>query len=220
MIRHCIRGSALLLAGAALASCADIGSPLRSGNQSYEFRQVVAVGDTLSFHWPESAMPITFWAEDTVGLPEHADSAIAVWQRQFLYHEFTGSRVADSATADVIIRYGPPPNDAVLIPALVDACQAATDMRLDAVTRTLALPMHVYIAARFLPDDPGTQDCFRIVMIHELGHVLGILRHSNDPLDIMYGNPTAAEPTTRDRNTVQVMYHWPVNVTLTGGGAP
>jgi predicted Zn-dependent protease len=52
-------------------------------------------------------------------------------------------------------------------------------------------------------------------MIHELGHVLGILNHSSNPLDIMFSNPTVATPSERDRNTVQVMYHWPMNVTIT-----
>lgn len=200
-----------LLSGLLLASCADIGAPNRT--DLYEFRTVLAVGDTLSFHWPPEAMPVTFWVEDSLGLPERTDSAIAVWQRQFLYHEFQGAIVADSAQADVIVRAETPPGNAV--PATVDACQAATDLPIDPDTHVLTLPVRVYVEPRFDPSLPETQACFNTVMIHELGHVLGILDHSSNPLDIMYFNPTVTAPSKRDRNTVQVMYHWPMNVTIT-----
>jgi predicted Zn-dependent protease len=205
----CAAATASLLA---LAACADIGSPTRG--DLYEFRQILGPGDTISFHWPEDRMPLKFWAKDTLNLPLHVDSAIAVWQRQFLYHEFTGERVQDSADADVIATIGFPPGGGGILFGAADACQAATDIQLDPETRVLTPPLHIYIAPRFLSDLPETQACFNIVAIHELGHALGILRHSSNPLDIMFSNPTVPLPSERDRNTVQVMYHWPMNVTV------
>lgn len=195
-----------------LAACADIGSPTRG--DLYEFRQILGPGDTISFHWTQDRMPLKIWAKDTLNLPLHVDSAIAVWQRQFLYHEFTGERVQDSADADVIATIGLPPGGGGVLFGSADACQAATDILLDPDTRVLTPPVHIYIAPRFLPDLPETQACFDIVAIHELGHALGILRHSSNPLDIMFSNPTVALPSERDRNTAQVMYHWPMNVTI------
>jgi predicted Zn-dependent protease len=212
-----LRWTAALAAGVLILSCADIGAPLRS--DLYEYRRVAAVGDTLSFHWPASEMPVRFWVKDTINLPAHADSAIAVWKRQFLYHEFDGIRVQDSSQADVIVLTGFPPGDGTLF-AMIDACEGLTDMRLDPDTHVLHLPIHVYLVPRYDPALEDTQACLNIAMIHEFGHALGILRHSPNVLDIMYTNPTATEPTSRDRNTVQVMYHAPVNVTISRGGAP
>jgi predicted Zn-dependent protease len=212
-----VKAPALLAAAVAglvaLAACADIGSPTRG--DLYEVRQILGPGDTISFHWPEERMPLKFWAKDTLNLALHVDSAIAVWQRQFLYHEFTGERVEDSANADVIVTIGSPPGNGGVLLASADACQGATDIALDPETRVLTPPLHIYIAPRFLPDLPETQACFNIVAIHELGHALGILRHSSNPNDIMFSNPTVPLPSERDRNTVQVMYHWPMNVTVT-----
>src|SRR5678815_543279 len=117
---------------------------------SYEFRTIVAVGDTLSFHWPTEMMPVTFWVEDSLNLRAHTDSAIAVWQRELLYNEFHGEIIADSASADVIVRAEAPPGTAV--PAMVDACQAATDLPIDRATHVLTLPVRVYVCLLYTSD--------------------------------------------------------------------
>lgn len=205
------RCCATILGALLLANCGDIGAPQRSN--LYEFRTVVAVGDTLSFHWPTDHLPVTFWVEDSLGLSDHTAAAISTWQRQFLYHEFMGKIVTDSSQADVIVRAEAPPGDAV--PGMLTACQAATDLPIDPATHVLRLPVRVYVQPRFDQSLPETQDCFAAVMIHELGHVLGILAHSKNSGDIMYSDPAVTEPSDRDRNTVQVMYHWPMNVTIT-----
>jgi predicted Zn-dependent protease len=45
------------------------------------------------------------------------------------------------------------------------------------------------------------------VVIHEFGRALGLLQNSPSPLDIMYITPTVAFPSSRDRRTVEVLYH-------------
>jgi predicted Zn-dependent protease len=43
--------------------------------------------------------------------------------------------------------------------------------------------------------------------IHELGHALGLLRHSPFDEDIMYGSPLVDFPSRFDRRTAEVLYH-------------
>jgi predicted Zn-dependent protease len=206
------------LAAAALAllcaGCSDIGSPSRA--DIYEWRSAQG-GDTLSFHWPQSFLPVRIWAEDQHGLPAYADSSIAAWKPAFLYHEWDAVRVADSSEADVIVRYGPPPagDDILLERFALDGrapeCQATTLPHVDDA-REVHLPMHVYITARFAPDLPATQACLALTLTHEIGHTLGIFAHSSHPEDIMYGDPMVPKPSERDRNTAEVLYHTPANV--------
>jgi predicted Zn-dependent protease len=49
-------------------------------------------------------------------------------------------------------------------------------------------------------------------VIHELGHALGLLQHSPSSFDIMNQNPTVTFPSSRDRNTVEILYHSPATV--------
>ena len=90
-------------------------------------------------------------------------------------------------------------------------CQATTLPHVDNA-RQVHLPMHVYISARFAPELPATQACLALTLTHEIGHTLGIFRHSPRPEDLMYGNPTVTGPSERDRNTAEILYHTPANV--------
>jgi predicted Zn-dependent protease len=47
----------------------------------------------------------------------------------------------------------------------------------------------------------------RRLAIHELGHSLGLLRHSPFDEDIMYGAPIANYPSRFDRRSVEELYH-------------
>jgi predicted Zn-dependent protease len=50
------------------------------------------------------------------------------------------------------------------------------------------------------------------IAAHEVGHTLGLLIHSPATTDLMYGTPSTATPTDRDRNTAQVLYHTPATI--------
>jgi predicted Zn-dependent protease len=53
----------------------------------------------------------------------------------------------------------------------------------------------------------------RGLVTHELGHVLGLARHSDEPRDLMYGGElTTAVPGRRDQASVQVLYQMPPDV--------
>ena len=201
------------VAAIALA-CGDIGSPSRLDHYEWRF---TSGPDTISFHWPRGTQ-VRFWAEDTFNLPAHTQTAIDNWKRALLYREFDGEVVADSSVADVIVTAGFPPGGGGILIGRAPECEALTDIELDVDTRSLTLPMHVYVARRFDPALPETQRCFELVMTHEVGHALGIFRHSPDPADIMFFAPTVQEPSVRDRQTAEILHHAPVTVTTTRRG--
>lgn len=202
-----------LIPAAAIAAlaCGDIGAPSRL--DIYEWRFTNGV-DTINFHWPRDAQPVRFWVADTFNLRVHTQTAIDNWKRTLLYRDFDGEVVSDSNDADVIVRAGFPPGGGGVLVGRAPECEALTDLELDLNTRVLQLPMHIYVARRFEPNLPETQRCFELVMTHEVGHVMGIFRHSNDPDDIMFFDPQVQSPSLRDRQTAEVMHQSRTTVTL------
>jgi hypothetical protein len=215
MIRH-LRAAAAPAAAAALLACGDIGAPLRT--EIYEWRLMDA-GNSASFHWERGELPVRFWAQDIYDLETHTRAAIETWKAAFLYREFDGIMVEDSADADVIVRAGFPDGGGIL-QARITECEALTELDLDMEAHTLTLPIHVFVSPRFDPDLPETKACFGVAMIHEVGHSIGIFRHSPDPGDIMYFSPEVTGTSERDRQTAEVLYHSEVNVTTGRGGTP
>jgi predicted Zn-dependent protease len=204
---------ALVPLAAALLSCGDIGAPTRA--DIYEWR-IIQTPDTLGFHWPRESQPIRIWVQDIYELPEHTQAAIDGWKEGFLYREWDAELVSDSATADVVVVSDFPLGPTILL-ASVTECEGYTDLALDTDTKVLTLPIRIYVVPRFDPDLPATRACFGIVMFHEIGHALGIFRHSPDPDDIMYFNPTVTTPSQRDFQTAEVLYHARTTVTATHG---
>jgi len=194
-----------------LLSCADIAAPSRT--TAYEWRRIVATvagPDTLSFHWPQSRLPVRIWAEDTLNLPAHVQQGIDQWEAAFLYGEFQGQLVSDSSVADVIVTSGLAPKGGFSITrlkALAPECQGATDVELDAGGQQIIPPIRVYVDPRFAPSSPGVDQCMALTTTHELGHSLGIFAHSPNADDIMFGDPVVAEISPRDRATAELAYH-------------
>jgi predicted Zn-dependent protease len=200
-----------------LLSCSDATAPSRAS--IYEWRLVASIDtvhtDTLSFHWPASMLPVRIWVQDSLDMPAHIQDAIGTWRAAFLYGEYDAVLVTDSLTADVIVRVGPLPAKAAAtvggLHAMFPGCEGETD--LDIPTRfQLQLPVRMTIHPKYDPATTDLSECFAIVTTHELGHSLGIFRHSGDTLDIMYGDPQVTAPSARDVNTATVLSHWPANL--------
>ena len=208
-----------LAAGLVLLSCADIAAPSR-GN-AYEWRRLLATAegvDTLSFHWPGSDLPVRFWAEDSLNLPAHVESGISQWEGAFLYGEFSGIQVTDSAGADVIVRVGIAPKSGFSIvrmeSVLAPECQGATDIQLSPDGQQIVRPIRVYVDPRFVPGSPGVDECMALTTTHEMGHALGIFAHSPNTDDIMYADPTVTGLSRRDRSTAELAYHTEPTLTI------
>jgi hypothetical protein len=206
---------------AALLGCSDISAPLR--DDLYEWRLFVPAAsgsgtDTLSFHWPRSALPVRVWVEDSEGLPAHFDRAITVWKSQFLYREFDAQRVSDSTGADVIVRAGTisgPQLSAIrLSSSLRPECSGGTDVVFSDDNTQFLAPVRIFIAPHASPEDPALAECLALTSIHELGHAIGIFRHSPNPTDIMFSDPVVPLPSDFDRETAEVLYHLPSTVQL------
>jgi hypothetical protein len=232
--RHRWIALALAPALAALA-CGDIASPLRSDLYEWRLFQPSATGiDTISFHWPQDRLPVRVLVEDASDLPAAMSQAITVWRDQFLYHEFDATVVSDSTGADVIVRSGvptePKPSLVRLHSALAPQCSGETDIDTTRVSASsassggaatisddhldLRLPIRIFVDPESEPSTPGLAECVALTSMHEFGHSLGIFQHSPTPTDLMFKDPTVSQPSERDRNTAEVLYHVPSTVRI------
>jgi hypothetical protein len=87
-------------------------------------------------------------------------------------------------------------------------CGGFTTFDYDSTGYALSGPIHVSLSVLGGPASAArVQGCMRRLAIHELGHALGLLRHSQFPEDIMYGSPDSNLVSKFDRRTVETLYH-------------
>ena len=218
-----------------VAACTEITTPLRLGFYGYSLivSDVVAqdtivdgvsyvagdtVTDTLDFAWPASHT-VKIWVQDTVGLPGHMQAAVGAWKNVLQYGEFAATFVGDSTQADIIVRGSAPPPAPVAGVRRIDApmeippppaCEGGTDVFVSTPDHTkLWTPIRMYVIPKYALDNPATVPCLARVSIHELGHALGLFKHSLDTLDIMYGfpYPSVTAPSEGDVTTILTLYH-------------
>lgn len=216
--RHALRTAAVLAtAAAAAAGCGEGTGPARV--TPYDWRLLLPYDsagfrvDTLTFHWPAANVPVKLWVENQGGLPGHFAAAITLWRDAFPGGAWDAAVTADSATADIIVRYLPAASGpgASLLATRRQSCEGATAVDTAATRFQLLLPMRIYVYPSIL-GAPDVQECLAIASAHELGHSLGILQHSPDPADLMYATPTASAPTDRDLASARAAYQAPADV--------
>ena len=202
MIRRWHRSACIAAIALAAATCTPT-EPDRS--DIYGFR---LEPQNLVFRWPTGRLPVRYFAQNLGSFPDFVREGITLWESQFLYGEFQGALVSDSSQADVVVTLqgGTPPTAAPNDDPPLPACDGAT-------ATPLADPAHlagpIVIRVRwfntFAPTD--VVNCLARVTAHEIGHSLGLLQHSSENQDLMFATPTVTTPSTRDRSTVQTLYH-------------
>ena len=203
---------AAIAGGAAMGggACSDPVAPARSGVYSFADTIIIGVDTTIDlFRWPEHRLPVRFWADPRGNMAFLVDRAVREWEDQFLYGEFRGELVTDSTRADVIVRWTDSvPPDVPPDPTLPNSCGGFTTFDYDTTGFALSGPIHVSLSVLSGPASAArVQGCMRRLAIHELGHALGLLRHSPFPEDIMYGSLDSNVVSTFDRRTVETLYH-------------
>ncbi len=206
----------LLVALAGVAACEQPLIPDRAGVYSFADTAIIGTDTTVFlFHWPTGRLPVRFWADPRGNMRFLVRRAVGAWESQFLYGEFAGGLVGDSGGADVIVRWADSvPPDVPPDTSHVFACSGVTRYSLDSASSALDAPMHVELSVNRFTTFTAAQvaACMQRISIHELGHALGIARHSPRTEDIMAPNPTADLPSPFDRHTVEMLYHTPSTV--------
>ncbi len=197
-----MRRAALTAVAALVLGCSQLTGPLREN--IYDYRLVVNSADTLIFNWPRSTLPVRVYVAPDDTLRDDVETALARWQGVFLYGEFRATLASDSAHADIIVENNISPNGEG-VPAFAPQCSGLTNIDTASTAFTIKLPIHIYV----WPNGSvgGVGDCYRITMTHEMGHAIGLLRHSPNPGDVMYADPTIDGLSARDTATAQVLYH-------------
>ncbi|MFO7260329.1 MAG: matrixin family metalloprotease [bacterium] len=142
--------------------------------------------------------------------------AAAQWESAVLFGEYRFAEAATPREADVVLYWNgdPVPVDTWGCPpettgarALTWSCpDPAVPGRLQPFTlngEPTPVRMMVYVA-RWEASTPAS---LKRVVLHELGHVLGIGRHSPNPEDAMEAHAPVDRLSPADRATVQVLYH-------------
>jgi predicted Zn-dependent protease len=154
------------------------------------------------------------------------DAGSQQWENAILFGEFTVTRVSSIRDADVVITWAD-----VTLPLDVSGCPVAfgnaattfcptADLThlipfpfTSAVTGAAPSDSHVKMLVTVIASASSDQARANMLVTHELGHVLGIARHSPNPQDIMFATVTVSTLSHADVSTIQVLYHTSVDLT-------
>ncbi len=216
----------MALVGAALATACDSAIiPALPG--PYDFRLAVYGTDgrarPRTFHWDRGAVVPVYVVHEQSGagdLRQAFRRAARAWRSAAVFGEVRLRETIDLGEARAVLRW----HDAAGVLSTPMTCVGPVT----GAASTLGCLNDPRDALRTWPrrDGEPSQVIYRVVIrrtddqelldrlvIHEMGHVLGILSHSPDPSDIMWAGPDLPPaPTARDRSTLRSLYLTPVDL--------
>src|SRR5688572_23266031 len=212
---------ALALLAAAVACDSPAVPPTLLGD-FYEFRLPTTPLQVL--RW-ESGARVRVYATPSTGaragvLEGALGRAMPVWNARALYGEYEMVSVADLNDADVVLRWSDELAPVDMSECPPDVSRAVTTFCLDESGDHLEPFPHaggtnsVRMVVSVLGSEATRADRVDRLIAHELGHVLGIARHSLNVEDLMYGGElTRMTLSARDAATIRMLYHTRADVT-------
>jgi predicted Zn-dependent protease len=215
--RALVRAAALLTV--LLAACEPATMPPRRTADVYEFR--LATTPPAVLRW-ETGATIRVWASaetDTRGpLADALAAGMAEWNRHALFGEYRLAAATSLADADVVLRWMQEPSELDLSGCLPAGARAVTTFcltdpdpftaDLERFPRADGAPTAIRMVVSVLDSEVSIPGRVRSLVTHELGHVLGIARHSDVAADLMSDSQLSRTAlSARDISTIQTLYH-------------
>ena len=179
----------------------------------------------IIYHWPVGssiAIHVVPWPASDDRLTSSVRNAARQWVAILAYREHSLRVVDDPSAADIIVRDSRAPSPVEIDCAGVgwgDAAGSTVFCPLDDTARTLDLVdggggrTKILISIDVLESDSYASGLPPIVL-HEIGHALGIGGHSPVAGDAMFAIPGAPSPSRRDALTLRYVLHRRPDLTL------
>ncbi len=218
------------LLGVAFAAACD-GATIPALPGPYDFRLAIpgsgGAAPGRTFHWDRGAVVPVLVVDDPSGgadLRQAFQRAARAWRWAAVFGEVRLRETTDPGEARAVLRWHDAPGvlstpmgcvGPVTGAASTLGCLNATRDALRTWPRRDGEPSRVVY--RVVIRRIGDQELLDRLVIHEMGHVLGILSHSPDPADVMWAGPDLPPaPTARDRSTLRSLYMTPVDLPVEG----
>lgn len=215
----------LAIACLLMSGCDTPTVPERFLRDVYEFRLLTP--DPQVMRWPAGSTIKLFVVPDadatrTAYLRAAVAHGITVWNNAALYGEFQLAEAGSVEVADVVVEYSLTPSPLDLSSCAPGGGFAYTtfcldpddDSRLASYDLRDGTPSNVKFVLTVRSSSATDATNVRRLVTHELGHVLGIARHSPKQTDIMWeGTLNRDDPSPADRATLQVLYHTQPDIT-------
>lgn len=202
------------------AACDAPSVPARAG--AYPFTLPTAEPG-LVLHWPVGST-VRVYVAGTAAFPAAPLAAAfltgaATWNAAAPYGEFHLSETPDSTAADVLLTWSAgtlPVETAQCLPSLQGLGVTTFCLGEDS-TRLALFPLRGSGSAgrvkMVVTVTAGLQAAeLQRIVTHELGHVLGIARHSPNEQDVMAASAPATSLSPNDLATLLALYHTPADV--------
>lgn len=195
----------------------------------YDFRLLVPVPKTPDpkvMRWPAGTTVRVYVAPEAntthaLWLKDAVAHGVTAWNSALLYGEVNLEVTTSPEDADVIVQYSGSPPIVETGDCQPSGNQAFTTFCLDDNVEHLdtfefieSVGSHVKFLVTLRSTEATDAANVRRLTTHELGHVLGIGRHSPKSTDLMFGGTLIRDvPSPSDRATLQVLYHTTPDIT-------